>query len=241
MNDLDHLVAVRHSAGKPLVSVFMWVILLTSTQMWLYDRGPVQKQLVITLEVLKWPPHMSVQWTIHRIHQNKPNRCICCQYLGARNRKTPSEVLWPCFKGPDLFWCHKGDSQNIRQMDLMLWPLCIIPLQQFRSRKTCRLHPGPQFSSNKALITYLQSNTHLFQLLYSVADRQICSQLQDISSPSVPLPGPWDSNISISRSRLGKTNGCIVVELFIMYIAFKAVKPMDCGFLFCFSPLINSS
>uniref|UniRef100_A0AAX7TQZ3 [histone H3]-trimethyl-L-lysine(4) demethylase n=1 Tax=Astatotilapia calliptera TaxID=8154 RepID=A0AAX7TQZ3_ASTCA len=60
----------------------------------------------------------------------------------------------------------------------------------FRSRKTCRLHPGPQFSSNKALITYLQSNTHLFQLLYSVANRQICSQLQDISSPSVPLARP---------------------------------------------------
>uniref|UniRef100_A0AAX7VUB9 [histone H3]-trimethyl-L-lysine(4) demethylase n=1 Tax=Astatotilapia calliptera TaxID=8154 RepID=A0AAX7VUB9_ASTCA len=47
-----------------------------------------------------------------------------------------------------------------------------------------------KFSSNKALITYLQSNTHLFQLLYSVANRQICSQLQDISSPSVPLARP---------------------------------------------------
>lgn len=144
------------------------------------------------------------------------------KHLLPATKRHPQRSYDDALKGSDVTKYSAGGFNVVA-------PLYNPPCNSFRFRKTCHPLPHPQFNSNKALLTNQQSSIHLFRLLYSVQTDKPSTRA---SFSLCPLSGPWDSNISICRSWLGKRNGCIVVELFIMYIAFKTVKPMDCGFLF---------
>lgn len=55
----------------------------------------------------------------HRMHR------INCQCPGERYHTTPSEV--PCSRPlAELFWWHERNQQNIRQVVLMLWLICLL-------------------------------------------------------------------------------------------------------------------
>ena len=60
------------------------------------------------------------------------NQRIQCQHPNARRHRTPPDVLCPCLNRPELFWQHKWNLQNTKQVVLMLWLIGVCPSWNYR-------------------------------------------------------------------------------------------------------------